>query len=226
AGRWLAWRLVVIAVLGVGVVAVATWLVFFSAVLAVEGVRVEGNEVLSAAAVRRAADVPLGAPLATADLDAVTARVARLRAVRTVDVSRSWPDRVRIAVRERRAVAVVERDGTGRLRGVDADGVAFRGYAARPTGLPRIRVGRRAGQEAVAEAAAVAGALPADVARRVAFIRVQTVDTISLRLRDGRTVRWGSAEDSADKSRVLAVLLGQQAGYYDVSVPGRPVIRR
>ncbi len=60
----------------------------------------------------------------------------------------------------------------------------------------------------------------------MADVRVRTVDTIALQLRNGRTVRWGSADGSADKARVLAVLLGQTASFYDVSVPGQPVIRR
>jgi len=222
--RWLAWRRLLAAALLLGVVAGAVWLVFFSSVLAVSGVTVEGTRVLASSAVRSAAGVPLGGPLATADLGAVTARVERLPAVRSVDVSRSWPDRVRIAVTERRAVAAVRR-GDGPLRGVDEQGVVFRGFARPPHGLPVIRMHHGAAREALAEAATVAASLPADVARRVAEVEVRTVDTISLRLHNGRLVRWGSADDSADKGRVLAVLLGRRASFYDVSVPGEPVIR-
>ena len=57
-------------------------------------------------------------------------------------------------------------------------------------------------------------------------MQVRTVDTITLSLRDGRIVRWGSVDGSADKAKVLAVLLKQKASFIDVSVPGRPVIRR
>jgi cell division protein FtsQ len=142
-------------------------------------------------------------------------------------VSRAWPDRVRIDVTERRVVAVVAPTGVGeRFRGTDADGVVFRSYARRPTGLPLIRMLDQTGAAALAEAAAVSGSLPAGIAKRVAEVRVRTVDTITLSLRDGRTVRWGSVDGSADKARVLAVLLRQQASFIDVSVPGRPVIRR
>ena len=223
--RWLAWRRLVGAVLGVGLLAGAGWLVFGSSVLAVSGVRVEGTHVLTPSVVRRAAQVPLGGPLATADLSAVTRRVARLPAVKSVDVSRSWPDSVRIDVTERRAVAALEDAGSGRLRGVDDQGVVFRSYRHRPAGLPVIREAKGAGAEAVAEAARVAASLPASVASKVADVEVRTVDTISLRLHNGRLVRWGSAEESTDKGRVLAVLLDRKAAFYDVSVPGQPVIR-
>lgn len=227
ARRWLAWRRLVAVVSLVALLAVAVWLVFFSSVLAVQGVRVEGTRVLGPDAVRRVAEVPTGTPLATVDLDSVADRVERLPAVKSVDVSRAWPDRVRIDVTERRVVAVVAPAAAGeRFRGTDEEGVVFRSYARRPPGLPLIRTGERTGAVALAEAAAVSGSLPPGIAKRVAEVRVRTVDTISLSLRDGRTVRWGSVDGSADKARVLAVLLRQRASFIDVSVPGQPVIRR
>jgi cell division protein FtsQ len=225
--RWLAWRRVVLATLLVLVLAGSVWLVFFSSVLAVSGVQVVGTRVLSADVVRQAAAVPNGTPLATADLGSVTARVSRLPAVQSVDVSRSWPDKVRIAVTERRAVAVVEpAQPGGTLRGVDVHGKVFRTFATRPAHLPVIRTAGHTGPDALAEAAEVAGSLPPQLADKVAYVRVRTVDTITLLLHNGHAVRWGSADSSHVKARVLAVLLGQHAAYYDVSVPGQPVIRK
>ena len=49
-----------------------------------------------------------------------------------------------------------------------------------------------------------------------------TVDQITLVLRDGRQVLWGSAEESDAKARVLVALLKEPAASYDVSVPGQP----
>jgi cell division protein FtsQ len=226
ARRWLAWRRVLLAALLLGVVVAAVWLVFFSTVLAVSGVQVKGADVLSPAAVRRAAAVPTGAPLATVDLGSVTRRVERLPAVRSADVSRAWPNRVRVDVTERTAVAVVApAQPGGDVRGIDAEGVVFRRFANRPADLPVIRRGPRADADALSEAAQVAGSLSPSLAAKVAFVRVRTVDRISLELRGGRTVLWGSAEDSAQKARVLAVL-PRTASFYDVSVPGQPTIRK
>ena len=75
-------------------------------------------------------------------------------------------------------------------------------------------------QQALREAAQVVSALPGDLAARVDFVSVATIDQIELTLRDGRTVMWGSAEDSEQKAAVLARLLKQPAKHYDVSVPG------
>lgn len=222
ARRWLAWRPVLVVVLLVGLVAGAGWLVFFSSTLAVKGVQVEGNAVLAEREVQRAAAVPTGEPLARVDLGAVAERVRNLAPVLEVDVSRAWPDRVRIDVVEREAVAVVDQAGV--LRGVDDQGVMFRRYAVRPPGMPLLRIASGTGADALAEAARVVELLPADISARVEYVAVSTVDTISLRLRSGQTVQWGSAEASAQKAEVLAVLLEQKASRYDVSVPGQPVI--
>ena len=224
ARRWLAWRRVVVAVLLLAVVVGSLWLVFLSSALAVQGVKVEGTQVLDPRAVRRAAAVPTGTPLATVDLDAIAQRVEGLAAVDSVDVSRSWPDAVRIDVTEREAVAVVQQGNA--LRGLDDQGVMFRRYPSRPPSLPLIRMSGHARPDALAEAARVAGSLPSSIAAKVDYVEVRTVDTISLRLRSGKPVRWGTADDSAAKARVLAVLLEQRASSIDVSVPGQPVITR
>lgn len=225
--RWLAWRRTVLALVLLAVIAGSLWLVLFSSVLAVSGVRVVGTAVLDPRVVRRTAAVPAGSQLATVDLDAITERVRTLAAVKSVDVSRSWPDLVRIDVTERTAVAVVEPRGQGEpLRGLDDEGVMFRSYPSRPRSLPVIRLSGRPRGDALAEAARVAGSLPASIAARVDYVQVRTVDTISLQLRNGRTVRWGSAADSAAKAQVLALLLDQKASMYDVSVPAQPLLRK
>ncbi len=223
ARRWLAWR-VVLAVLAVlAVVAGVVWLVFFSSVLAVKGVQVEGAAVLDPRDVRRVAAVPTGSPLAGVDLDEVAERVEALAPVLDVDVSRAWPSRIRIDVTERVAVAVVDQGGV--LHGVDEEGVMFRRYPSRPPSLPLLRIGAATQTDALAEAARVVESLPRDIASRVEYVSVSTVDTISLRLRSGQTVQWGSADESGHKAEVLAVLLEQKASLYDVTVPGQPVIR-
>lgn len=208
--------LVLAAVVGAG------WVLLVSSVLDVRGVEVTGTTFLRPGAVRKAAAVPEGGPLARADLDAVRRRVEKLPAVADAQVSRAWPHHVRIEVTERTAVAVVEDDNG--LHGLDADGVVFRAYKARPRALPLIRMAADAPADARAEAARVVGVLPDTVARRVAYVDVHTRDAISLELRDGRVVVWGSADQASDKARVLASLLKavRDARAYDVSVPGQP----
>ena len=200
----------------------AVWLVFFSSVLAVNGVEVRGDQhPVGRARSAQVAAVPEGEPLARVDLDAIRARVEALAVVRSADVTRQWPDEVLIEIEERVAIAVVDiggqraRDGRGRRRVPGVPPGARRACRA-----SRPRPGTRT--DALREAAAVVSALPEDLASRVDHVEVETIDRISLVLRDGRTVMWGSADESEQKAEVLAELLRQNARAYDVSVPGRP----
>jgi len=224
ARRWLSLRYVLALVLVLATAGTAVYMLFFSTTLQVARVEVVGNDLLSDGRVREIADVPLGEQLALVDLGRADARVGSLAEVRSVDVTRTWPDTVRIEVTERTAVAVVELGG--RLRGLDADGVVFREYQRAPQGMPRIRPGTAAGTDALREAATVVSALPADLATRVDHVEVTTIDQITLVMRDQRQVLWGSAEESGLKAQVVDRLLAaQQATYYDVSVPGNPTYR-
>jgi cell division protein FtsQ len=224
ARRWLSLRKVLVALALVALVATSVWLVFFSATLQVKQVSVVGNSLLSDARVREVADVPLGEQLALVDLGRADARVGSLAEVKSVDVTRTWPDGVRIQVVERTPVAVVEL--AGRIRGLDAEGVVFRDYKAVPKGMPRVRPGSAAGTDALKEAATVVAALPDTLARRVDHVEVATVDQITLVLRDQRQVMWGSAEESELKAQVIdKMLTSVRAPVYDVSVPGNPTVR-
>lgn len=224
ARRWLSLRYVLALVALVALLATSTWLVFFSTTLQVKRIDVVGNALLSDARVREIADIPLGDQLALVDLARADARVASLAEIRSVDVTRTWPDGVRIEVVERTAVAVVEL--AGRIRGLDAEGVVFRDYRSAPQGMPRIRPGGEAGTDALKEAATVVSALPKGLAARVDHVEVATVDQITLVMRDQRRVMWGSAEQSELKAQVVDRLLAaEQASVYDVSVPGNPTVR-
>jgi len=224
ARRWMRWKLVVASVLFVAMVVTGVWLVFFSATLSVSRVEVAGNELLSDQRVLRIAAVPEGEQLALVDLADAARRVETLSEVKDADVTRAWPDGVLITVTERTAVAVVELGG--KIRGLDAEGIVFRDYTSVPRGMPRVRPTTSTGTDALKEAAGVVSALPDDLAARVDHVEVQTIDQITLVLRDGREVLWGSAEESDLKATVLAELLDvQDANVYDVSVPGSPTTR-
>ncbi len=219
--RWLVWRYVIASVLLVVVTIGVVWLVFISSVLTVKQVDVEGDSQLTRDRVLAAADVPMGAHLAQLDLEAIRTRVAGLAAVKQVDVSRDWPDGVLIQITERHEVAVV--DIGGEYQAMDSDGVLFKSFAHPPAKLPRVVAGPQIGSDALAEAARVIASLPAGLAARVDHVGVRGVDQVTLTLRSGATVIWGSDAQSNIKSEVLVELLAHPARVYDVSVPGQPV---
>lgn len=218
------WRPLILVVLAALLVGFGVWSIFFSSWVTVRQVEVSGNTTLVAARIERIAAAPIGRPLARVDLAAIQARVEALPAVESAAVSRSWPHTVHVEVVERTPVAVVNR-GSG-LQAVDESGVLFGSYAVKPADLPLVITEPDVKAEALAEAAEVLRSLRADIAARVRFVDVKTVDRIELRMADGRRVTWGSADDSAAKAEVLAVLLQQKdVDVIDVSVPDRPTTK-
>jgi cell division protein FtsQ len=216
-------RMLVLALLLVALLSGSVWLVFLSSHVTAERVDVTGTRTVGEPRIKRAAEVPTGTPLARVDLDAIRARVESISSVRRVEVSRSWPHTVHIAVTERTPIAVLDR-GNG-LQALDSQGVLFGSYGTRPRGLPLVRTQPDTRGEALVETARVIGALPAHIAVRVDVVEVATVDEIQLVLSNGRRVLWGSAEDSDQKAEVLGVLLKRPGQQIDVSVPGRPTTR-
>lgn len=202
------------------------WLVFFSSVLAVEKVAVKGVTTLAVRDVLAAAEVQLGGPLARLDTDAVRDKVAKLRPVDEVDVSRSWPHTVTITVRERVAIAWTSRGG--RVQGVDREGVAFREFSTPPQ-LIEIRAVTFDADDfrrTLASLAMVVVDLRTEYPQLLGsstYISADTRDSIEVHLRGGRLVVWGSASQAQKKAEVLRVLLRQvTAQRYDVSAPEQP----
>jgi cell division protein FtsQ len=219
--RWLAWRHLLVLVLVLALVGGGIWAVFFSAWLAVETIDVSGAQTVEASDIRSRSGIDDGEPLARVDLAAAERRIGALAVIRSVEVTRQWPNGVLISIEERVPIAVV--DIGGRLRGMDADGVVFRDYKKAPSGLPRVVTSVGTTSAALKEGARVISALPEELSLVVDHVQVTTVDEISLALKDGRTVVWGSADESDTKADVLATLLATvQAQVYDVSVPSKP----
>lgn len=212
------WRSGFLALLAVGVVGVAAWLVFFSSVLGVREVQVVGNFAVPARQIRQAAGVAEGRPLATVDVAEVRSRVMAIRQVESAVVSRGWPGTLVVRVVEREPVAVVPVGGRSAL--VDRYGMVTEIKDVAPATLPVLRVSRpQPGDPAAAAALAAIGALPEGLAPRVAEVLAPSPENVSLRLKDGRRVVWGGGDRLADKARILVTLLERPADTYDVSSP-------
>lgn len=208
-----------------------TWAVYGSDWLRAEQVRTGGTRVLTAREVEAAADVPLGAPLASVDTGQIAARLAeKLPRIKSVDVERSWPHTITLEVVERQPVLVVQKGQ--KFIEVDTNGVRFAAVGAAPKGVPRLEMAaadspslRRFGIPALNRAAVkVASELPDTVVGDVRVIRVRSYDSITLELTGGRRVEWGSEERGAEKAKVLVALLkaARDAHHFDVSVPSAP----
>lgn len=215
------WRIALITALCLCLVAAVGWVVMVSSVLGVRSVQVSGTALLDPGQVRTAAGVRDGAPLARLDTGAVARRVEKLPEVLRAKVDVSYPSTVRIQVTERVAVAFVRGDD-GRPVLVDDSGAAFRAVAQPPGGAPELVA---SGQSTRQAAAQVSGALPPALRSQVASIRADSVNALTLKLGDGRTVLWGASKDNAAKVRLLTALLGQPGDTFDISAEGIVVVR-
>ena len=229
------WRAAFFALAGIAIVGGAGWALLGDRLLVVRSVTVTGTHLLTPEQVISAADVPLGTPLLSVDAGAVTSRVeAAHPVVATVTVTEDWPDHLVIAVTERVPAMAIRMAGGG-YDLVDPSGVLVRWTEARPAALP-VFVTTAAGSvlalrgnpELVA-AAGVLAELQPWLARQVAEVSAATVaagaDQVTLDLRDGKTVQWGSPGNAAQKNRELSILLPGQVREVDVSAPGTAVTK-
>jgi cell division protein FtsQ len=217
--RWLA---VLLLLAAMGVAGGVTWALFDSSLFAVRSVVVTGTRLVPESEVLAVAGLQPGTPLIRVSTARVAARVLTITQVQGVLVTKVWPDRVVIAVRERTSALAVALPGGG-FDLVDANGVIVQSAATRPAGLPlyttttTAAVSSLRGDPDVAAAAAVLGELPASLRSSVASVIVPSPDQVTLSLGSGVTILWGGADHAAAKAKELAILMRSHARSYDVS---------
>ena len=227
---WRRVRRVLLALLGLGVVAGVVWVFWFSSALAVNRIVVDGTTTLKPMDIRSTAAVRLGEPLVRVDTVAIESRVAMMERIDQVDVSRHWPRTIRIEVVERKPIAWVT-SGVA-IRALDRYGVDFRTLRKVPKNLVEVQVetiDSRRRQQALESSAAVLERLRTDdpgLLKKVQYVRVASKDSVQLVLGKNRTVTWGSAAKGEQKLTVLRSLLKIKARGYDVSAPEQPTTRR
>ena len=219
------------AVLGVlAALAVLAGVLFLSPALAVRDITVRGAELTDPARVESALDAYRGVPLTRISKDEVRERVGRIPQVRSIEVLLEPPHHLVVALRERVPVAAIEDDGEFVV--VDSEGVdLMTAGSAEEAGVPVVTGGRDVLEgerfEAIAD---VLAALPESVLAQLRTASAESLSSVELAFTDGRTVVWGTAEDSELKSQVLRELVeargaGSGVETYDVSSPTRPVVR-
>jgi cell division protein FtsQ len=213
----------------VALVLVAVWIVAFSPLLGARTVTVTGIKAVTSAQVKAAAAIKSGTPLVRLDTGAVRKRVEAVPGIASASVSVSYPSTVRIRVTERVAVGYLAAAGGGSFTLVDRSGAQYEKVDTAPAGLPRFALPTGA-TSAVAQATGqavtvVAAALSSAVLSQLNQISADTPQAITLTLRDGRTIAWGSADRSRQKAALLPAVLAQPGTHFDVSNPDLVVVR-
>jgi cell division protein FtsQ len=217
------WRVAFFALAAAGIVAAAVWVLFGSPLLVVRSVSVSGTHLVSRSEVVAASGVQLGTPLIRVNTARAAARIVAIPQVRSAQVTRSWPNRLVIVVRERTPELALPAYGGG-YDLADADGVVLQRVARRPADLPLYPTvapeGALRGNPDLAAAAAVLGELPATLRHSVTSVSAPEADQVTLYLAGGITVLWGDTGRPGVKARELTVLMRGHMRYYDVSALG------
>ncbi len=215
--RWIALAVTV------GLVALVA-AVLWTPLVGVRSVDVAGaSPTLTATDITAAARIRPGTPMVQLDTDAVAERVHQLPRVGTVTVSRRWPGTIRIVVTERDPVGYVAEPDGAHL--VDRTGLDYATITKAPAGLPKIVLPAIAPTDQLTRAVVgVLRALPAQLRAIVLTATAKTPGSVTLGLTGGRTIDWGSVDESARKAEVLAALMTRPGKVYDVSSPQLPTI--
>ncbi|WP_245550873.1 cell division protein FtsQ/DivIB [Nocardia paucivorans] len=207
----------------VGVLVALGAIAWFTPMLAVREVRIEGVSAVPEEQVRELLAIPDGLSILRIDTAAMATRVSEIPKVRSVRVRRSLPATVQVTVQERTPVLYYGDPQEAHL--LDADGVEYAIESA-PIGVPRLRTEHPGMDDPLTRAAVeVATALPPALEIQVDEVIARSLSDISLTLRDGRAVLWGSSADAERKSAVVMPLLTREGTVFDVSSPSLVTVR-
>lgn len=207
------------------------WLLLLSPVLALEPgeVRVEGaGTVVAVDQVLATVGAHSGTPLPRLDTVGLRDEVLEVPGVREARVTRAWPHGLLVVLVAREPVVAVPEEGGAGFALLDMEGVQVGRVDAAPDGLPvaDVPVGEARTLRAVLD---VLEQLPPDLLAQVQGVSARTQDTVTMQLRDGVRVDWGSAAETPLKIAVLSTLRssGAAAGatVIDVSAPRLPITR-
>jgi len=237
ARRNVARRHVVAAASAAVVVVGLGWLLFASPVLALDpaGVTVDGaGSVVAVDQVQAVVGAHDGTPLPRLDTVALRDELLDVPGVREARVTRAWPTglTVTLVAREPVAAVPVPADGSEHPAAgfalLDQDGVQVGRVDAAPDGLPAVDV-PVGDKRTLTAVLGVLQLLPADLLAQVQGVSAHTQDTVTMQLRDGVRVDWGSANETPLKIAVLNALRASPAAagasVIDVSAPRLPITK-
>jgi cell division protein FtsQ len=206
------------------VLALAFVIVWTTPLFEVKRIEVSGTSVLTPEEVAALGRGAVGDSVLGADLDAIAKAVAKLAPVKSVDVTRAWPDALSVAVTEREPYMAVPVDDETFLM-VDSEGVVFDETSSAPGSIWRVELAEPGPDDlATIETLIVLQALPPDLADEVEHVESPSPAGVTLYLEDGRTLRWGDGSESEQKAEVADRLLAGGYEHVDVSAPDAPTV--
>lgn len=211
------------------------WAVLWSPLLDVRHVTVDGGRQTSSDDVARVAGLSSSDNLLFVSAEHVAARTEDLPWVKSAKVDRILPNTVRVRVVERVAAMIVTTESESWL--VDPTGRVL-GPATEQKGLPTIAASDLGSVDAgstierlsVRAAVRAFGSMPRELQSMIKAGFAPTSERITFSLAGGTLIRYGAAEQLADKNEVTLALLkrfgrgSEGVAYIDVRVPTNPAV--
>jgi cell division protein FtsQ len=206
---------------------------YFSPLLAIRTITVTGTDLLPQDRAEELLHPLHGVPLPQVGQRTVGDLLAGEPAVDEVRVRAEPPTSLTVEVVEHQPVAQVPQGDERVLYSAEGEAVAtLSAQDAEPYRLPSVSGAVDLSDREVFDAiTTVLGSLPDPIRDRMDSASARTVDSVTLKLEDGRTVLWGNAEHGARKAQVLSALLkvpqdeADPVAEFDVSIPNHPVTR-
>lgn len=206
-------------------VAMGVWVVFFSALFALNPAHITvegGDERLSNDHAQSMLAAHANVPITRLNMSTLAEELSAAPAVKSAEVTREWPTGLKAVLTMRVPVMAEATDNGYAL--IDAEGVTLGNAPEKPEGLPTAVLPSDPAlrTQAAEDLAYVSSILPEGLRSNVTE---WTYDTfrISILFVDGRRAIWGTRDDSELKAKNLSLLVEQRyAKVYDVSSPTKP----
>lgn len=216
----------VVVVLGVSILVAV-----YSPLMALRTIEIKGTSRVDDAALRHALSEQIGTPLARLDFGAIKKDIAGFPLIESYVTEEEPPNTLVVTVTERTPVVAVKTGKTFDL--VDAAGIVVQSAPKQPDTMPLADIGSvKLGSSVFRTMTEVVLALPSTVRAQVSGVSASTADDVTLAMKDGSRVVWGSPDDSDAKAALLDALVKDHASRdpktaveYDVSAPDNGIIR-
>ncbi|WP_166984563.1 cell division protein FtsQ/DivIB [Canibacter zhoujuaniae] len=197
----------------------------YTPLMSVQEFEITGNSAIESSVLEEALRPLQGKPIALVSSEDVAAALEPFGLVQRYTYETVPPHTLVVRIQERQAVLALE--SAGNFTYVDAAGVTLFENADPPTVPVAKEQAAVPGSKGFFAAAEVLRDIAPELRAEIAEVSATTSQDVVFRMRDGLTLRWGSAEDTALKSVIYARMRGALAdrsiSVIDVSSTESPV---
>lgn len=224
----------------IAVVAVLSiiWVLLFSPVfrLKAENIEISGsNEWVSKKKIADIASSQVDKSLFLVSSQEVINQLNDIPGVTEANVTKNFPQGLRITVRAQKPAAMLKANGSNNLTAVDSQGRVLNTVAgASIQGIPVIEVqevGRNITDKAVLEAVKIVSSLSSQLRSRVTKVTAKTQDSIETTLgAENHIIVWGDSSELELKKAIVDKIINDPTKIgdkqrLDVSAPARPILK-